>query len=359
MAYISFQPSDFFNTVLWTGNNGTQSVTGVGFQPDLFWTKVRSVADAHRLADSTRGGSNTIRPNTNGAAYAVSTITFDSDGFTTSGNEGYEFNSTGQTYVSWSWLANGGTTSSNTDGDITSTVQLNQTSGFSIGQYTGNGSNNQTVGTGLNGRPDWVMVKCTSAASTDWAVGTSLISSSSRYLSLNQTWESRTVGPNAGEISNGGVQILDSYTNGLFNCASGGASLGSVNASSQTYMFYAFRSIKGFSSFGSYTGNGSTNGTFIYTGFRPAFILGKPISQTGEWFMFDSTRDPYNGMDKYIYASNSSAENSGTVRLDFLSNGFKWRNTAGAWNGSGVSYIYMAFAQFPFVTSTERPGTAR
>lgn len=346
MAYISFQPSDFFNTVLWAGNStDPTSITGVGFQPDMLWIKNRSSGSYnHHLVDSSRGVSNRLVPNGTQAEGTSFVNSFSSDGFSLTDNA--TVNGSSNNYVGWNWKSNGGTTSSNTDGSITSTVQANTTSGFSIVTYTGTGAN-ATIGHGLGKSLDMILVKNRSASGRGWVV-----------------WHNALAGNEALELNSTDAKITSATswnstvpTSSVFSV---GTRVG-TNESSQTFVAYCFAEIKGFSRFGSlsYTGNGSDDGPFIYTGFRPAFILGKPISQTGEWFMFDSARDPDNGMDKYIYASNSSSEGTGSVRLDFLSNGFKWRNTAAAWNGSGVSYVFMAFAEFPLIGSNGIVGTAR
>lgn len=353
MAYISFQPSDFFNTILYTGDGSNpRTLTGVGFDPDFVWIKNRSVAYGHGLSDSSRGTSKTLISNSDVAEqtnYSYGFVSaFSTDGFgVNAGASGDNFvNETGNNYAAWNWKANGGTTSSNTDGSITSTVQANTTSGFSIVQYTGTGSN-ATVGHGLGVKPKLIIVK-ELEITKQWGVFHDAMGAT-KYLKLNTTDAAIT----AADIWNN-----TNPTSSVFSI--GGASVS--NPQGRTMIAYCFAETKGFSRFGSssYTGNGSSDGPFIYTGFRPGFVLGKRIDGAGnEWFMFDSKISPSNAVDTYLYASSNVAESGGTDRVDFLSNGFKWRNTAQAWNGSGASYIFMAFAEFPLIGSNGQVGTAR
>jgi len=338
--------SEYFNTVLYTGDGTSQSITGVGFQPDFVWIKERSSTSDHHAFDSVRGVNKVLFPSNNNAESTSGSLitSFDSDGFTHNGAGGIGENS--QTYVVWNWLANGGTTSSNTDGSITSTVQANTTAGFSVVTYTGTGTAG-TIGHGLGKKPQCIILK--NRSFNDSWITFHEPEGATKFMSLDTT----------GASSDFGAMWNDTEpTTSVFSIGSDSGGRW-VNSSGDTYVAYCFAGIEGYSKFGSYIGNGSDDGTFVYTGFKPAFILGKPTSQTGEWFMFDSARDPDNGMDKYLYASNSSSEGTGSVRIDFTSNGFKWRNTAGAWNGSGVSYIYMAFAESPFGGILTNEATAR
>ena len=345
MAQIN-KPSEYFNTKLYTGNGTTNAITGVGFQPDLLWIKARSSAYNHNLYDAVRGlSAGAIISNTTDAEDSVQRIaTLDADGFTTSSTNYTYTNASGTTYVAWNWLANGAG-SSNTDGSITSTVSANTTSGFSIVKYTGTGAN-ATVGHGLSSAPKMVIVKSTSAVG-DWLVGHSGIGFTERIL-LNTT----------------GAKVTDSTSwqdtapsSSVFSIGTNGA----CNTSSVNYVAYCFAEKKGFSKFGSYTGNGNADGTFVYTGFKPAFVIVKKSSASGDnWSMLDNKRNTFNGVDKYLFADTNAAE--GTVNYwDFTSNGCKNRNAAasGNSNAAGGTYIYMAFAEQPLVGTNGVPTTAR
>jgi len=348
MAYTTIdKPTDYFNTVLYTGNaadgsSTTQDITGVGFQPDWVWVKGRDNANQHVVDDSVRGANKHLFPSlTNSENTSTEYIkSFASDGFQLGGDGAV--NGDGNTYVSWNWLASG-STASNTDGSITSTVSANTTAGFSIGTYTGTGSAT-TVGHGLGATPQMIIVK-NRGASSDWRVFHEDVGAT-KWLQLNDTSASQTASTMWNDTS---------PTSSVFSI---GTSAG-VNTSSGTYVFYAFTEKKGYSKIGSYTGNGSTDGTFVYTGFKPAFILTKNLGSGHDWWLLDNKRDVDNPTEARLVAS-SNAEDSAANSHDFLSNGFKCRasNTADV-NGNGDTMIYMAFAESPFVTSTGIPTTAR
>jgi hypothetical protein len=346
MAYTTIdKPTDYFNTVLWTGDGTSgRTISGVGFQSDFLWIKSRSNATNHSLTDVIRGGNLQLRSNTTDAEsqFGSQDITFTSDGFT---NAGSTSNNSGFTFVGWNWLA-GGTGVSNTDGTITSTVSANTTSGFSIVSYTGNGSTNQSVGHGLSQAPEILITKGRTN-SQNWAVYGSVIGVDKR-LYLNTTDTADTLSG-----------YLPADTSSVINL-SGTSSMSNINTSSIDYITYAFHSVKGYSKIGSYTGNGSTDGTFVYTGFKPAFVLYKQSSSAGnQWEMRDNLRDvTFNPTDKALAPNLSSAEFT-TDPIDLLSNGFKFRGGNGQDNGSGSTYIYMCFAENPFTTSTGIPCTAR
>ena len=345
MAQIN-KPTDYFNTKLYTGNGSTQSITGVGFQPDFTWIKDRTNAYGHDLYDVIRGATNRIQSNDAGAESSASGLTsFDSDGFSLGSYVGDNTNTAN--YVSWNWLA-GGTASSNTQGDITSSVSANTTAGFSIVSYTGNGTNPSTIGHGLGKKPDLMIVKSRQDADA-WLVGSDKISGwnwSSDYLHLNAT---------SGKMTDaGGTAFNTAPTSSVFSV---GAYL---NGSGENYIAYMFTSIKGFSKIGTYTGNGSADGTFVYTGMRPSFLMLKRTDTTGSWHMYDNKRDTYNPETKRLGANLSSEESSaGSIDIDFLSQGFKMRNSTADWNASGGSYIYMAFAAEPLVGQNNIPAVAR
>ena len=342
MAYTTIKkPSDYFNTKLYTGNGSTQSITGVGFQPDLLWFKNRDSAINHMWFDSVRGIDKYFYGNLNEAEGTSATIltAIGSDGFSVGANN--NVNGSGNGIASWNWLANGAGVS-NTDGSITSTVSANTTSGFSIVSYTGTGSL-ATVGHGLGVTPKMIIVK-TRGSAGDWSVYHSSLGNT-KNLKLNTT---------AAEQTSINYWNNTSPTSSVFTVNDEG----NVNGSSVAMIAYCFAEVKGFSKFGSYVGNGSADGTFIYTGFAPSFVLIK--NTTGDqWLIKDNKRPGYNP-NNTLYANLTNAEDtSSTVYTDFLSNGFKLRGTYGGQNTSNVKYIYMAFAENPLVGTNNIPTTAR
>ena len=340
MAQIN-KPSEYFNTLIYTGNDTDgRAITGVGFQPDWVWFKGRTVASDNEVYDAVRGATKNIATNLTAAEATNSNRlqSFDSDGFTlgnsTSVNKIYN-------YVAWNWRANGSGVS-NTDGDITSTVSANTTSGFSVVKWTGTGSDG-TIGHGLGVAPKMVIVKSL-ANTTAWMVyHASLGNAQEIYLNSSSgsgastAWNSTT--PTDAVIS------LD------------GGSGNGVNASGD-YIAYVFEEKKGFSKFGSYTGNGNTDGTFVYTGFKPALLIRKRTDASNDWYINDNKRAGYNPQNDYLFPNTTQAE-SALQRFDFLSNGFKIRTTDGGDNASGGTYIYMAFAENPLVGTNNIPATAR
>ena len=349
MAYTTIdKPSDYFNTKLYTGNGGTQSITGVGFQPDFTWIKGRSYVDDHALFDTIRGVTKILYSNEVNAeeTYANSLTAFDSDGFSIGSMA--EVNTNSATLVSWNWKANG-SGSLNEVGSIDSTVSANTTSGFSIVKFVGNETAGATVGHGLGSVPSMIIVKKISTGTQNWRVyhkGTDTSAPQDYDLKLNLT--------NARDNDNT-VWNDTAPTSSLFSLGTGA----SVNASGATMIAYCFADVQGFSKFGSYTGNGNADGAFIYTGFKPAFVMIKIASGTGNWNIFDIKRDGYNGENENLSANLSDAESAGNNRIDILSNGFKVRASTADVGSSGATYIYIAFAENPFVSSTGVPATAR
>ena len=348
MAYTTIdKPTDYFNTVLYSGTGSNQSITGVGFQPDLIWGKGRTlVGYDHRLVDIVRGNTKLLKSNSADAEETQTTEiqSFDSDGFTV--GTGSRFNNASQTYVAWNWLADNTSGSSNTDGSITSSVSANTTSGFSIVSYTGTGAN-ATVGHGID-TPKMIIVKGRNkAGGSPWWVYHSALGNT-KGLTLNTTDASST------------FSVLwnnTSPTSSVFSLGTGDE----VNQSGTDFIAYCFAEKKGFSKFGSYTGNGSTDGTFIYTGFRPAWVVTKSSSNLTHWNCKDNKRSTFNTVDDYHKLNEPTAEDTGVSShaMDFLSNGFKHRGNNDEVNGSGRTYIYMAFAENPFVSSSGVPCTAR
>jgi hypothetical protein len=336
-ATATTRADDYFNAVLYTGNGSTQSITGVGFQPDWVWMKPRSNADDHVLVDAVRGTGNYLFSNLTNAEITGQTTrltSFDSNGFSLGSNG--SVNTNNYTYVAWNWKANGAG-SSNTQGTITSTVSANTTAGFSIVTYTGNNTLAQSVGHGLGVAPSMIIVKSRSNA-TNWLVWHSTISINSTLL-LNTTGAEIT-----GLTGIWGSATPTSTTFGLNRLDTDN------NRNGQTYVAYCFAPVAGYSAFGSYTGNGSTDGPFIYTNFRPKYVLIRPSSAVDSWQVEDAARSPFNTVNDQLFPNTSDAEqvDSATRNTDFLSNGFKLRGTNGGVNGNGTTYIYAAFAEFPF-----------
>ena len=336
--------SQYMNTVLYTGTGSTQSVTGVGFSPDAVWIKDRTSAQNHYILDTVRGATVNLFPNTTNADITSSaTLTsFDSDGFTVTTSAGV--NGSGDSYVSWNWRGSDSSAVSNTDGTITSTVSANTTAGFSVVTYTGNGSAGATVGHGLGTAPDMIIVKWRSGAysSTDWNVYHTS-TGNTNYTILNSTTASTADSTKWNNTS---------PTSTVFTLGNGASVNGS---SSANYVAYCFAEVEGFSKFGKFTGNGSSDGTFVYTGFRPAFVIIKRSDSANSWGMNDSSRNLYNPTQQILWADLSNADEDRTARpLDLLSNGFKIRTTESNCNASGGTYIYMCFAENPFKNSLAR-----
>ena len=343
---VNNSPQDHFNTVLYTGNGGTQSVSGVGFQPDWIWAKSRSASGIHNLFDVVRGANKYLSSNDNSAEATPSSnnriTSIDADGFTLGNSTNINESST--TYVGWNWKA-GGTGVSNSDGSITSTVSANTDSGFSVFTWTGTGSS-ATIGHGLGQTPKVVFWKRRDSTE-NWSVQSTLLSAQTE-LELSGTAAESATDTRLGSTAD--------WTSSVVSVISYVAN----NASSGTYVAYCFAEKEGFSKFGKYTGNGNADGPFIHTGFRPAFVMIKNASSgTQPWGMYDNRRVGYNEVVNYLQANDSSAEvtSIGGVfygQLDFVSNGFKIRESDSFLNGSGNTLIYMAFAEMPFKYANAR-----
>jgi hypothetical protein len=359
MAYSTINKgASYFNTVTYTGNStNNRAITGVGFKPDWVWAKARSIAYNGAICDSVRGTgqSKVLVPSSTGAEGAGGAVygniaSYDVDGFTTAagtdgGNPYANNNESPQTYVAWNWLGANSTTS-NTSGTITSTVSANTTSGFSIVSYTGNGTASATVGHGLGVAPKMIIVKNRSTSAT-WMVGHSSLTWASQYMQMSDTSAVHNDGATYG--------FKATPTSTVFQWSSGDVA---NNGSGSTYIAYCFAEVKGYSKFGSYTGNGSTDGTFVYTGFKPRFLMIKRTDTTSNWFILDTARDTYNVSSGLLFPNLSDAEDSSSPRMDILSNGFKNRQST-VMNASSGTFIYMAFAENPFVLTDGTPVTAR
>ena len=349
MAYTTIDDgSAYFHTQLYTGNGGTQSITNDAnagdFKPDFVWIKERSSTSNHVAQDSTRGSSSALFPSLNNAPSSTGNFvtSFDTDGFTSGNNGGT--NESSQTYVAWQWKANGGTTSTNTDGSENSTVQVNSTAGFSIVKRTGTGSAGATYGHGLGVEPEVIINK--GLNSNEWYSYFKAMGAGTHWIGLEA---------DAAKVDDANMWNDTDATSSVFTVGNSGGS----NGSSVEYIAYCFHSVQGYSKFGKYTGNGSTDGPFVYTGFKPAWILFKNTGSTTSWRIIDNKRDTRNGAEARLFPDNSDAENTSAVVLDILSNGFKIKTTNGGANTNGVEYIYMAFAEHPFVSSKGVPVTAK
>jgi hypothetical protein len=319
------------------------TVNGVNFQPDFVWIKSRSGAGYnHILFDTIRGATKYLSSNaTTAETTNTGTLTaFNSNGFTVSFDA--EANGSGQTFVGWQWKA-GGTAVTNTAGSITSSVSANTTAGFSVVTYTGNGTSGATIGHGLGIAPSMVIAKKRNDVD-NWMVYHSGLTSASYFVKLNAT---------SSQVSDTSIWNGTAPSSSVFTVGSGA---GTNQSSSYTYVAYCFAAIAGYSAFGSYTGNGSSDGPFVYLGFRPRFIMMKVSSASGyNWEMVDTARNVYNPQDLSLYANLSAAEDdyTATYPFDFLSNGFKPRGTS-VHNASGQTYIYACFAENPFQNALAR-----
>jgi len=345
MAYTTIDnPELYFQTKLHTGNGSTQSITLDGSEnmsPDWVWLKVRSTHGDHGIFDTVRGTTKFIRSNkTNAEATSDSISSFDSNGFSL--GAGWNDNST--TFASWNWKA--GTSFTNDAsatgvGTIDSTGSINTTAGFSIISYSGTGTAG-TIAHGLGSTPKMIIVKVRNFV-TNWIVHHGSIAST-KVLHIDTT--------NAETTNDAFNDTLP--TSSVFSVKTANG----INASGKTYIAYCFADVKGYSKFGKYTGNGNADGTFVYTGFLPAFVLLKRTDSDNWWHIFDNKRDAFNLTDTVLYPNKNNAEST-IILGDMLSNGFKLRQTDADVNLSGSPYIYMAFAESPFTNSNGVPNNAR
>ena len=347
MAYTTINKStDNFNTVTYTGNGSTNNITGVGFQPDWLWIKNRDATENNVLYDAIRGVTKQLYSNTTGAesTNATALTAFASDGFnlaTTNSNT----NSNGANFVSWNWKAGGGQGSSNTDGSTNTTyTSANTTAGFSIVSWTGTGSAT-TLGHGLGATPQVILVKNRSEV-YGWQMYHPGLGGNNKYIAINS---SDAVATDTSSWNN------TAPTSSVFSVGASDAN----NKSTNNIIAYCFAEKTGYSKFGSYTGNGSTDGPMIFTGFKPAWVLGKRTDSANNWYLFDTVRDPFNLTQRKLRSDTTAAENNNSSKaIDILSNGFKIRNSDAEFNASGGTYIYMAFGQ-SLVGSNNVPCTAR
>ena len=346
MAYTTIdKPTDYFETVTYAG--GTTDISSLDFQPDWVWGKKRDGTESHGLFDSVRGATKDLRSDSNAveSTRSGSLTSFDNDGFTMGGSDGIISNS-GSTYVAWCWRAGTSFTndaSSTGVGSIDSTGSFNNDAGFSIVSYTGTGSAG-TIKHGLNSTPSWILVKNRIDGSIYWY----------NYLKvLGNNTELYLNGQDAAPNSTGAWNTT-SPTSSVFSVGSHGG----TNASGEATIAYCFAEKQGYSKFGSYTGNNNVDGTFVYTGFKPAWLLVFAYEAGNEnWMLIDNKRDGFNVENEQVFPNTNDDEESND-EVDLLSNGFKLRRANTRMNGS-IPYIYMAFAESPFVTSTGVPTTAR
>jgi hypothetical protein len=333
MAYTTVnKSSSFMNNKLYTGNGGTQALTGLGFEPSFTWIKQRdNGVYSNALFDAVRGVGKMLVSNTTAAEgnQTNGVTAFDADGFTIGDFSAGNYNA--RKYVSWNWKANG-SGSANTAGSISSTVSANTTSGFSISKYTGTGSN-ATVGHGLGAVPKMIITKRLDST-TDWMTYHSSLANTQK-VALNST----------GAVStSGSVWNSTTPTSSVFAVGTSA----DTNNNNSDIIAYCFADVQGFSKMGSYIGNGNADGTFVYTGFKPAFVMIKMTSEAQNWGIYDNKRLGYNEVKNVLFPNLDNVENTDLAPIDLLSNGFKMRRDASASdqnNKNGGSYIYMAFGQ--------------
>jgi hypothetical protein len=369
---IKLPESEAFNTVLYTGDGSTQAVSGVGFQPDFVWLKNRNSTGSNMAYDSVRGATYYLHQNetlgqTNGSNLTSNLQSFDSDGFTViyRASNADNTNRDTYTYASWNWKAGGAPTADNSAGagatptagsvkidgsnlgsalagSIAATrLSANTESGFSIVSYTGNLTSGATVAHGLSQALDLAIVKVTNA-SRNWLIGSG---------SLSNGWENYLYFTTGAEGDDTSMWNDTAPTSSVFTLGNNT----DINGNDDTYIAYCFHEVEGYSKVGSYAGNSSSDGTFVYCGFKPAYVLNKMIEpHTYGWVVEDSVRDPYNAAGYQLYPDTTGAESANHPRVDFVSNGFKWRDGSYDINHSSGTYLFLAFAESPFKYSNAR-----
>ena len=364
MAYTTIDdPSAYFQTTLYSsdGGGGSITVTNDGnsdLQPDWLWIKVRNDTNNHNTFDTSRGIANRLKPNTTDAEDGSSGVSVSSDGFATGTSLGDINNTSGaNNYVAWQWKANGGTTTTNdasatSVGDTDSVYQVNSTAKFSIVGWTGSGSGSVNIAHGLGSTPKFILMTQRDGANSRLVYhhrNTAADDPHDSFLKLNNNSASGADDNNYFMNNTAPTSTVVTFGNGNEANQSG------------TYIGYFFDEVQGYSKFGSYTGNGNADGPFVYTGFKPAFVIIKNTADSADWTMWDTTRYPTNPQNIQLYPNLSNAEDSPSAStiIDLLSNGFKLRGTNNKINGSSDKIIYMAFAEHPFVSSEGVPTTAR
>jgi hypothetical protein len=336
----SSDAGDFFNTVTYSGNSSTNAITGVGFQPDWVWSKRTNASASHNFWDSSRGTTKLIFPDAGSVQQqTVSGLTsFDADGFTMGSEVTYSNNINGSSYVAWCWKINGGTTATNTEGSLSCTVQANTDAGISLVTWDGDGNTAVTLGHGLNSKPQLII-----------------------YMGLENSFEHptwyQTFGTSTGSFisTNNAAGSFARVTSEPTATVIPNAEKNYTNVSGESDIAYCFHSVEGYSRIGAYRGNGSTDGVYVYLGFRPAWVMIKSFS-AGAWCIFDNKLNPDNTVNLMLLADQSGGTSTGGTgdNLDFFSNGFKLRDNSGGRNTNNTQYLYMAFAEQPFKFSNAR-----
>tara|TARA_R100001086_G_scaffold156207_1_gene83560 strand:+ start:88 stop:1152 length:1065 start_codon:yes stop_codon:yes gene_type:complete len=354
MAYTTINKStDYFNTKLYTGTGSSNAITGVGFQPDWVWIKNRDSGSlGHQAFDVIRGVTKRIFPNDSAIQEtdANALTAFGSDGFTVGSNTGV--NQSSNNIVAWNWRG-GGSAVANTDGDINSSVSANTTAGFSIVKWTGDGSNSdQEVGTGLSEELKLVLLKplTSGGTTTQWLVYFNGVTDAQNNCFLLNSNAAKTTNATGGTPNKG-------TTAGRLLLKAGSSSNQNQNYSGTEYIAYCFAEKTGYSYFGTYTANNSSDGPFLYTGFRPAFFMAKRNDGTGNWHMYDDKRIGYNNQNKRLAADSTGAEDQAAI--DIVSNGIKIRTNNNSLNNHSGNMIYWAFASAPIVGTNNIPAVAR
>jgi hypothetical protein len=335
----------FMNATTYTGTGASLNVingnTGQSFQPDLVWLKIRSSADSNGLFDSVRGAGKRLQSNDTSVEATTTAVqsAFLSNGFTVGTD--VQSNGNGSTYVGWQWKA-GGAAVTNTAGSISAQVSANTTSGFSIVTYTGNATSGATVGHGLGVAPSFIIAKSRTQTAVDWPTY-HISTGNNGGCTLNEA---------LAKVTTAGWWNNTTPSSTVFTIGNGAQ----TNGSAQSMVAYCWAPVAGYSAFGGYTGNGSTDGPFIYTGFRPKFLLIKRTDAGRNWFIYDTSRSPFNAtlLELSPNLSNAEATSAGSLGFDLLSNGFKLRTNQSAYNESTATYIYAAFAENPFKYANAR-----
>ena len=351
MAFTTIDdPTIYFNTKLYAGNSTgstQQAISGVGFSPDMVWIAPRTDSEKHSIADTVRGTTKTIHPNDNSAeeTSAGHMVSFDSDGFTV-GVDNYSWNKSGSNFVSWNWKA--GTTSgiSGSPSITPASYSFNSSAGFSIIKWTGTGAN-ATLPHGLGVAPALIIIKNLDGG--HWRVYHHKNTSAPETDFLELSTENAT--------SDNNTAFNDTApTSTLFSVGS----MDETNKNTEGMVAYCFAEKQGFSKFGQYEGSNSADGPCVNLGFRPSLVITKAIDTTSNWLAFDSKRSPFNDVDDYMKLNATASEDTGSsdVQMDFLSNGFKLRGNNSVVNGA-ETYVYLAFAESPFVNSKGVPNNAR
>jgi hypothetical protein len=340
---IITKPNQHFDVLTYAGSASNQTISGLNFQPDFIWFKERTTNGIpHNLFDSARSnyGSRLISSATSAEAVSSAIVSVSSTGYTLTGGASTTNDASGRTYVTWNWKA-GGAAVTNTAGSISSQVSVNPTAGFSIVTYTGNATSGATVGHGLGVAPSFIIAKNRSSGSTDWPTF-HVSTGNNGGCTLNEALAKATTG----------IWWNNTTPSSTVVTLGNGAQ---TNGSTNSQLLYCWTPVAGYSAFGSYTGNGSTDGPFVYLGFEPRFILIKSSSNAERWLMWDTARDTFNIIGKDLVPNTDAAESGAGSAMDILSNGFKLRSVASsAYNFNGYTYIYAAFAEAPFKFANAR-----